>query len=232
MGNLENLSGQQFGDYEIIGDTGKRDVKNGHQIVIARNKITNELFETRASNFKHGLATGYIGSKKHKENLFIDDIHRNTFLSIYDKNSKTGYSGIYYNKHKNRWGVVNNFKGKVANQKYFKNFEDAVIYLNDWKIQHINPLITNKTHKFRKVDIRNISKNNYVLEKEKLINSSEYQNRKKAKGICWKKDKQKWQAYININKKRKHLGYFENEQDAINARQEAVEKYFNQKGDF
>lgn len=122
MGNLENLSGQQFGDYEIIGDTGKRDVKNGHQIVIARNKITNELFETRASNFKHGLATGYIGSKKHKENLFIDDIHRNTFLSIYDKNSKTGYSGIYYNKHKNRWGVVNNFKGKLANQKYFKNF--------------------------------------------------------------------------------------------------------------
>lgn len=107
-----------------------------------------------------------------------------------------------------------------------------MIYLNDWKIQHINPLITNKTHKFRKVDIRNISKNNYVLEKEKLINSSEYQNRKKAKGICWKKDKQKWQAYININKKRKHLGYFENEQDAINARQEAVEKYFNQKGDF
>lgn len=232
MGKLEDLSGQQFGDYEIIGDTGKRDVKNGHQIVIARNKITNELFETRASNFKRGLATGYIGSKKHKENLFIDDIHRNTFLSIYDKKSKTGYSGIYYNKHKNRWGVVNKFKGKVANQKYFKNFEDAVIYLNDWKIQHINPLITNKTHKFRKVDIRNISKNNYVLEKEKLINSSEYRNRKKAKGICWKKDKQKWQAYININKKRKHLGYFENKQDAIKARQEAVEKYFNQKGEF
>lgn len=232
MGKLEDLSGQQFGDYEIIGDTGKRDGKCGNQIVIARNKITNELFETRASTFKHGLATGYIGSKNHKENLFINDIHRNTFLSVYDKNSKTGYNGIYYNRHKNRWGVSNKFKGKVVNQKFFKKFEDAVIYLNEWKIEHINPFVSDSVHKFKKIDKSNIRKNDYVIEKQRIINSNEYQSRKKAKGVCWKKDKRKWQAYININGKRKHLGYFSTEKDAIAARQEAVEKYFNQKGEF
>ena len=42
----EDLSGKQFGDYEIIGDTGKRS-NRGHQIVIARNKKTGELMKEK-----------------------------------------------------------------------------------------------------------------------------------------------------------------------------------------
>lgn len=30
------------------------------------------------------------------------------------------------------------------------------------------------------------------------------------RGVSFKKDKQKWKAYININHKQKHLGYFDN----------------------
>lgn len=39
----------------------------------------------------------------------------------------------------------------------------------------------------------------------------------------------KWMAYISLNKKRKHLGYFENYEDAVNARLEAEKRYY---GDF
>ena len=45
---------------------------------------------------------------------------------------------------------------------------------------------------------------------------------KNAKGYSWKKDKQKWKAYITLDGKQKHLGYFDNEVDAIEARQKAV----------
>ena len=48
-------------------------------------------------------------------------------------------------------------------------------------------------------------------------------------GVCWDKKAKKWKAYIMINGKTKHLGYFINKEDAIKARKEGEIKYF---GDF
>ena len=36
----------------------------------------------------------------------------------------------------------------------------------------------------------------------------------KYKGVSWDKNKEKWRAYIQINKKLKHIGYFGDEQQA------------------
>ena len=47
-------------------------------------------------------------------------------------------------------------------------------------------------------------------------------------GICFKKEFNKWCARISYNKKRIHLGYFENYNDAVKARKEAEEKYFGE----
>ena len=48
-------------------------------------------------------------------------------------------------------------------------------------------------------------------------------------GVCWDKNAKKWKAYIMINGKTKHLGYFINKEDGIKARREGEIKYF---GDF
>jgi hypothetical protein len=47
----------------------------------------------------------------------------------------------------------------------------------------------------------------------------------KAKGYTWSKGKSKWQSQIMINHKKKHLGYFDNEEDARNAYLEAKNTY-------
>jgi hypothetical protein len=47
----------------------------------------------------------------------------------------------------------------------------------------------------------------------------------KGKGYSFKKDKNKFRAYIKINKKSKHLGYFDNEEDARAAYLIAKENY-------
>ena len=39
-----------------------------------------------------------------------------------------------------------------------------------------------------------------------------------AAGVCWRKRVKKWQARINANGARKHIGYFTNKEDAIAAR--------------
>lgn len=47
-------------------------------------------------------------------------------------------------------------------------------------------------------------------------------------GISWHTEKNKWIARIGIDKKLKHLGYFENKEDAIKARLEAELKHFGE----
>ncbi len=46
----------------------------------------------------------------------------------------------------------------------------------------------------------------------------------KYRGITFDKHKDKWQAYIKVDKKKTHVGYFDNEEDAFLARHEEVDK--------
>jgi hypothetical protein len=64
------------------------------------------------------------------------------------------------------------------------------------------------------------------LENLRLVNNQQNQhNQTKAKGYTWYKALCKWQAYIKLNDKKIHLGYFENEEDARNAYLEAKLRY-------
>lgn len=47
------------------------------------------------------------------------------------------------------------------------------------------------------------------------------------KGVSWCKSKGMWEAYISIHNKRIHLGRYHNIDDAVKARVEAEEKYFD-----
>lgn len=241
----EDLSGQQFGDYEIIGDTGKRS-NRGHQIVIARNKKTGDLHEGEAWKFKDGYITGYVGSEKHikqisnilkdekirkknREKLFVNGTATNTFKNIVISTSKTDYNGVFYSNSHNRWFAKVELHGKITT-KSFENFKDAVMYINDFRIKYINPLMTNEYEKYKKLDRNHIKMNHYVLEKQKQTDS-EIKKAKIRKKIMWLKkgkgvrfDRNKWQASIKVNGKQMNLGRYETEQQAIEARQKAVNK--------
>jgi hypothetical protein len=49
----------------------------------------------------------------------------------------------------------------------------------------------------------------------------------KLVGACWNKECKKWQAYININGRQKHLGLFSTEQEAHEAYNQAVKALAN-----
>lgn len=46
-----------------------------------------------------------------------------------------------------------------------------------------------------------------------------------AKGVSWYRQTSKWKAEITVNKKKKHLGYFKNKEDAVAARKTAELRY-------
>lgn len=55
-------------------------------------------------------------------------------------------------------------------------------------------------------------------------------NKSGHKGVYWDINlvTPKWMAYIKINQKRYHLGYFTKYEDAVEAREKAEEKYFGE----
>ena len=45
-------------------------------------------------------------------------------------------------------------------------------------------------------------------------------------GVSWNKQRNKWEAYIRVNGKKKNLGLYENKDDAIIARLQAENQYY------
>lgn len=75
------------------------------------------------------------------------------------------------------------------------------------------------------VNHKDFNRQNNHVDNLEIILQRENANRKHLKsssnfvGVSWYKGGGKWHAYITINRKRKHLGYFVNEIDAHNAYQ-------------
>jgi len=58
-------------------------------------------------------------------------------------------------------------------------------------------------------------------------NKSTYRNNVSGvKGVRWVEQRSKWRAYIKVENKFKHLGYFATFKEAVEARNEGVKKYF------
>ena len=76
--------------------------------------------------------------------------------------------------------------------------------------------------------------NNCIENLRPASNKQNQENRKSAqknnktgvKGVCWSKAKKKWEAYISHNGTKKHLGYYENIEDAKAARIAAEKECF------
>jgi len=117
--------------------------------------------------------------------------HRENLLNIH-KNKTSKYPGVAWNKCAKKWEVKIRIEEKRYFLGYFKNETKAYeTYLKAFN------LITNG-------EIKNFLK---IFKRKK---SSKY------KGVSWSKKYKKWRAYTTINKKFKHLGYFEDEEEAYN----------------
>lgn len=86
------------------------------------------------------------------------------------------------------------------------------------------------------VDHQNGDKTNNIRDNLRIATQSENTINHKISGyntsgvigVSWNKRDKKWEAYITKNKIRIHLGYFDNFDDAVQARKQAEEKYFGE----
>ena len=117
---------------------------------------------------------------------------------------------------KYKWGLENNYVSASINGKRVKLHRLIMNCPDDKLIDHIN----HNTLDNRKINLRICTSSQNQMNTNKRIDNSSG-----VKGVNWNKSKERWQAYITIDKKYIYLGTFKNKDDAIKARNEAEEKY-------
>ena len=119
------------------------------------------------------------------------------------------------------WHIRND--GYVATNDFNNNYKviklHKLLFPNSNVVDHIN----HKKYDCRKVNLRECtsSKNN-------MNRSLHSNNTSGVTGVSWHKGINKWCAIIKIDGKQKHLGSFENFEDAKRKRLEAEEKYYGE----
>lgn len=155
---------------------------------------------------------------KRFNNLFED---MGSYYIMYDKQNnfclidKDDYNKIskgYWGKYKDS----NYFCSLIEGKKYWLHRYIMNAAHGEY-VDHIN----NDFNDYRKSNLRlcNNAENNRNRWLQKN-NTSGYP------GISWAKREQKWRSRIKVNGQEKHLGYFDNIDDAIFAKRIAEEKYF------
>ena len=111
-------------------------------------------------------------------------------------------------------------------QKWFNNtgktFKLHRIIMNapkDLEVDHIN----HNTLDNRKCNLRLVTKAENAQNKIKAQSNNKTSG---LRGVSYKKDRDKWKAYLTLNKKQIHLGYFKDIKDAEIAAINGRKKYF------
>lgn len=128
-------------------------------------------------------------------------------------------------------GRVRFFKGNILKQTF--NYKRGYYYIT---LKKDGIVKTFSVHKLvadtflgcangKVVDHIDNNRKNNNLKNLRFVTQRENLSKKENSGICFHVLNKKWTAYIFVNGKNNHLGYFENKNEAKKARLEALKKH-------
>lgn len=118
--------------------------------------------------------------------------------------------------NKFRWAYHQGYAVRRGKRKLIIMHREIMNPLSTLEIDHING---NKLDN-RRVNLRMATRSENSINKTKQIN-----NTSGYKGVSWNKTLGYWHAYIKINKKRIHLGWFKTKEKAAEAYNKATVRY-------
>jgi len=163
-----------------------------------------------------------MGRKLENDFLMRGDI---TFMMLFNRHGINTHTTVFNTIHLNKieqykWYVTGNrYVATIINGKNILLHRFITECESEFVVDHIDgDGFDNRDYNLRvcthKENIRNA--------KLSVANTSGY------KGVSWKKDKCIWKAYITVDYKQIHLGYYDDIEDAVKARKEAEIKYFGE----
>jgi len=139
-------------------------------------------------------------------------------LQIYcDRYGKLMYKEPYWKKV----GISKNSRGyyncRIGNRLYRHHRVVYFAHNHEWNI--------NDSSHDNYIDHKDGNPSNNHITNLRVVTNAQNQQNTNRKGYTYNKKEQKWKAYIKVNGKRTYLGYFNTEEEAKQARAEAVKKY-------
>lgn len=174
--------------------------------------------------YRHGKI---IKNHRRMANEFLFDIINNRcFIVIYDNGGEFKDSVIididdFENVSKYKWNINSNGYCRCSDLKI--DLHRFILNLKSFEKNEYVDHINGDRLDNRKSNLR------IVTNQQNQFNSHNdgYGNNVR-KGVSFRKDRNKWRAYITINGKQITLGLYKTEQEAIDARIKAEEKYFKE----
>lgn len=118
------------------------------------------------------------------------------------------------------------YRNHVNNSKLV----ETRIYVNKRKTNMVLPTFIMRTRATQIKPGNNFSKDNLTTKHIQRYNQPYYGSASRYKGVTWAKVQKKWVVAITVDGKRKHLGYFVDEDEAGQAYNNAVDDYWDGQG--
>ena len=182
-----------------------------------------------AKHYAKQIRDGKIKPKKRVPSEVVIDVENNVaFIIVVDKNNNEKAKFIididdvekvktyrWYTTGRKHIYCTTKKKNKILLHRLIMNVidEDA----KQIQVDHIN----GNTFDNRKCNLRIVTPHQNSMNKTKINYGNNHHN-----GVHYLKRNKKWRAYITVNGEWIHLGLFETEEDAINARVKAEKLYF------
>ena len=145
------------------------------------------------------------------------------FCRIGETNLVCYPSGLILRFHKRfkKWQICKGSKNKKKG--YLIMGIDGKLYLKHRVLSHVFGILD--LHDELQIDHIDLNKNNNNISNFRPATNQQNHFNTDAKGCSWNKRAKKWIAYIKLDGKYIHLGYFVKEEDAHNAYLIGKEKY-------
>lgn len=157
--------------------------------------------------------------KKYNTYYFLKDyivgIANNTGKEFFiDYNDYKMVCQYTWNQNDKGYVYMNNKNKKITLHRFLFNLTQK-----NKIVDHIN----HNTLDNRRMNLRIVNNSQNQMNRDKPK-----QNTSGIKGVYWHKNKEKWQANIQVDNKLLYLGIFDSKQEAIKARKDAEKKYFGE----
>lgn len=221
-----DLIGKKFGHLTILEfdhrDNHSRQYWKCHCDLCGNNKVMSRRYLLQ--NIKCVKACGCMQGKKNIANTY--NFSNEQYVIGYTSKKEPFYLDYedydlvkQYNWYVNSNGYIQTTDYSLSKpKKIFMHRMIMHISDNNTLIDHINH---NKTDN-RKNNLRVVTNSQNQMNATPRLHSSP------CTGVSWHKTHKKWIAQIQVNKKLKYLGIYDNLEDAIRARKYAEEKYFKE----
>eukprot|EP00985_Skeletonema_marinoi_P005491 scaffold2384_cov150-Skeletonema_marinoi.AAC.1 len=151
------------------------------------------------------------------------------------KEGASKYTGVHFNKQMNKWRVQIDIKGKLRTIGYYENEEEAAVDYARAVFKYKGQAALDKARERRAldnareqdsiiIDLSGVPPQSPITKSAGLIK----EGASKYTGVTFHKRTKKWQAQIFFEGKQRHIGCYENEEDAAVDYARAVFKYRGQ----